>query len=97
MTTGWVRFRHEVFQGWDQAQANENFPRHSGGALVLDGIGYCEQLLSEEPEKILEMSRLDGDSHAVLPGQPGPLERAFNRTGPDPGQNLSLQRPTTLR
>ena len=56
MTPGWVRFRHDVFKGWDQAIANENFPRHTGGAMVLDGIGYCEKLLTEEPEKILIMS-----------------------------------------
>lgn len=56
MTPGWVRFRHDVFKGWDKGTANENFPRHTGGAMVLDGIGYCEQLLEEDPEKILEMS-----------------------------------------
>ena len=56
MTTGWVRFRHEVFNGWDQAIANENFPRHTGGAMVLDGIGYCDELMNNDPEKILEMS-----------------------------------------
>ena len=56
MTPGWVRFRHDVFKGWDQAVANENFPRHTGGARVLDGIGYCEKILTEDPEKILEMS-----------------------------------------
>ena len=56
MTPGWVRFRHDVFKGWDKGTANENFPRHTGGAMVLDGIGYCEQLLEEDPEKILDMS-----------------------------------------
>jgi hypothetical protein len=25
--------------GWDKGLANENFARHTGGAIVLDGIG----------------------------------------------------------
>ena len=35
---------------------NENFPRHSGGAVVLDGIGYMDRLMEEKPEVILEYS-----------------------------------------
>jgi len=56
MTPGWVRYRHEVFKGWDQAQANENFPRHEGGAIVLDPLGYLDQLAMEKPEELLEYS-----------------------------------------
>ena len=56
MTPGWVRFREDVFKGWDKGIANENFPKHTGGALVLDGIGYCEKMLGEDPEKILDYS-----------------------------------------
>ncbi|MCD6305933.1 MAG: DUF1638 domain-containing protein [Deltaproteobacteria bacterium] len=54
MTPGWVRFRHNVFKGWDKGLANENFPRHTGGAVVLDGIGYLDQYMSEHPEEFLE-------------------------------------------
>jgi hypothetical protein len=54
MTPGWVKYRHEVFKGWDQARANENFPKHEGGAIVLDPLGYLDQYASEEPEKLLE-------------------------------------------
>jgi len=54
MTPGWVRFRHNVFKGWDKGLANENFPRHTGGAVVLDGIGYLDQYMAEHPEEFLE-------------------------------------------
>jgi hypothetical protein len=54
MTPGWVKFRHNVFKGWDKGLANENFPRHTGGAVVLDGIGYLDQYMAEHPEEFLE-------------------------------------------
>ena len=54
MTPGWVKFRKQVFKGWDQALANENFPRHTGGAIVLDGIGYLDGYMAEQPEDFLE-------------------------------------------
>ena len=56
MTPGWIKFRHYVFKGWDQGLANENFPRHTGGAVVLDTIGYVEGYMAEHPEDFLEYS-----------------------------------------
>jgi hypothetical protein len=56
MTPGWVKFRHYVFKGWDQGLANENFPRHTGGAIVLDRIGYIDRYMAERPEDFLEYS-----------------------------------------
>ena len=56
MTPGWIKFRHNVFKGWDKGLANENFPRHTGGAIVLDGIGYVERYMAEKPEEFLEYS-----------------------------------------
>jgi hypothetical protein len=56
MTPGWIKFRHNVFKGWDKGLANENFPRHTGGAIVLDGIGYVDQYMTEQPEAFLEYS-----------------------------------------
>lgn len=56
MTPGWVKFRKEVFKGWDKAVANENFPRHTGGAIILDGIGYMDRYMEENPEDFLEYS-----------------------------------------
>jgi hypothetical protein len=68
MTPGWIKFRHHVFKGWDQGLANENFPRHTGGAIVLDGIGYMEQYMNEYPEEFLEYSDWMG-----IPIQPYPI------------------------
>ena len=56
MTPGWIKFRHNVFKGWDKGLANENFPRHTGGSVVLDGIGYVDQYMAEHPEELLEYS-----------------------------------------
>ncbi len=54
MTPGWVKFRKQVFKGWDKGLANENFPRHTGGAIVLDSIGYLDKYMEENPEEFLE-------------------------------------------
>jgi hypothetical protein len=56
MVPGWIKFRHKVFKGWDKGLANENFPRHTGGAIVLDGIGYVDEYMAEKPEDFLEYS-----------------------------------------
>jgi hypothetical protein len=56
MTPGWIKFREHVFKGWDKGLANENFPRHTGGAVVLDGIGYVDRYMAERPEEFLEYS-----------------------------------------
>jgi hypothetical protein len=56
MTPGWVKFQKEVFKGWDKAMANENFPKHTGGAIVLDGIGYMDEFMANDPEGFLEYS-----------------------------------------
>jgi len=56
LTPGWVIYRDYVFQDWDKGKANENFPQHAGGAVLLDGIGFWEKYSEEHPEKILEFS-----------------------------------------
>lgn len=56
LTPGWVLYRHYVFQDWDKAMANENFPKHTGGAILLDGIEFWEKYSADHPEKILEFS-----------------------------------------
>ena len=56
MTPGWIKFRHQVFKGWDKGLANENFPKHTGGAIVLDAIGYVDKYMAERPEEFLEYS-----------------------------------------
>lgn len=56
MTPGWIKFRKAVFKGWDKGLANENFPRHTGGAIILDSIGYMDIYMEEHPEEFLEYS-----------------------------------------
>jgi hypothetical protein len=56
LTPGWIIYRNHVFQDWDKGKANENFPQHTGGAVLLDGIGFWEKYSQEHPEKLLEFS-----------------------------------------
>ncbi len=50
MTPGWIKFRKDIFKSWDHALANENFPRQTGGVIVLDGTGYMDTCMAQEPE-----------------------------------------------
>ena len=68
MTPGWIKFRHYVFKDWDKGLANENFPRHTGGAIVLDGIGYVDRYMVEHPEELLDYS-----DWMAIPIQPYPV------------------------
>jgi len=56
LTPGWMEYRHYVYQDWDKGLANENFPKHTGGAIMLDAIGYYDKVMESEPERILEFS-----------------------------------------
>ena len=56
LTPGWIIYRRYVFQDWDKGQANENFPQHTGGAILLDGIDFWDRYSQEHPEEILEFS-----------------------------------------
>lgn len=56
LTPGWMKYRHYVYQGWDEGLANENFPKHTGGAIMLDAIGFYDEVMENNPEKILEFS-----------------------------------------
>jgi hypothetical protein len=56
LTPGWMEYRHYVYQGWDKGLANENFPKHTGGAIMLDAIGFYDRVMGSDPEKILEFS-----------------------------------------
>jgi hypothetical protein len=56
LTPGWIIYRNHVFQDWDKGKANENFPQHTGGSVLLDGIEFWDKYCQEYPEKILEFS-----------------------------------------
>ena len=56
LTPGWMKYRHHVYQGWDNGLANENFPKHSGGAVMVDAVGYFDRVMTDSPEEILEFS-----------------------------------------
>jgi hypothetical protein len=40
----------------DKGLANGNFLKHSSGAIMLDTIGYCDGVVENDTEKILELS-----------------------------------------
>ena len=68
LTPGWMEYRHYVYQRWDKGLANENFPKHTGGAIMLDAIGYYDEIVQNNPEKILEFSDWMG-----IPLEPCPI------------------------
>lgn len=68
LTPGWIKFRHYVYKGWDKGLANENFPKHTGGAMVLDAIGFMDKYMAESPEELLDYSDWMG-----IPIQPCPI------------------------
>lgn len=56
LTPGWIIHRDYVFQDWDRGKANETFPQHTGGAIVLDSVGFWEDYSARHPERLLEFS-----------------------------------------
>jgi hypothetical protein len=68
LTPGWMKYRHHVYQGWDKGLANENFPKHTGGAIMLDAIGFFDEIMQNKPEEILEFSDWMG-----IPIEPYPV------------------------
>jgi hypothetical protein len=68
LTPGWMKYRHYVYQDWDKGLANENFPKHTGGAIMLDAVGYYDEIAQNDPEKLLEFSDWMG-----IPLEPYPV------------------------
>jgi hypothetical protein len=56
LTPGWMKYRHYVYQGWDKGLANENF------------VGYYDEIVQNDPEKLLEFSDWMG-----IPLEPYPV------------------------
>ena len=57
-TPGWLRNWKTIYQryvGWDQADANANFPGYYDEIVVLDGLGIAETYQTERVEEILEL------------------------------------------
>lgn len=55
MMPAWVEYKDDVFEEWDLGKRNQTFPQNDT-AIVVDSRGFFEQLLEEDPEKILEFS-----------------------------------------
>ncbi|MBN1345447.1 MAG: DUF1638 domain-containing protein [Phycisphaerae bacterium] len=67
LTPGWLEHWDYIFKDWDAAKANETFPANDK-AIVLDAVGYFDEMTETEPEKILQISdwmKLDLERHAT--------------------------------
>ena len=57
-TPGWLKSWKTVYQtyfGWDDADANANFPGFYDKIVVLDGLGLAEAYMIQHAEEILEL------------------------------------------
>jgi hypothetical protein len=57
-TPGWLKSWKAVYQkyfGWDDADANANFPGFYDKIIVLDGLDLAEQYMIQHAEEILEL------------------------------------------
>jgi hypothetical protein len=57
-TPGWLKSWKTVYQkyfGWDDADANANFPGFYDKIIVLDGLGLAEEYMIQHAEEILEL------------------------------------------
>ena len=57
-TPGWLKHWEVVYQkyfGWDDADANANFPGFYDKIIVLDALGLAEEYMIQHAEEILEL------------------------------------------
>jgi hypothetical protein len=57
-TPGWLRSWKVVYQkyfGWDEADANANFPGFYDKIIVLDALGVAEEYMTQHAEEIFEL------------------------------------------
>ena len=57
-TPGWLKSWKAIYQsyfGWDEADANANFPGFYDKIIVLDSLGTAEEYMIQHPEEILEL------------------------------------------
>jgi hypothetical protein len=74
-TPGWLKSWKTVYQkyfGWDEADANANFPGFYDKIIVLDALGAADEYMEEHPEEILDLFDWTG---LEVEFYPVPLER----------------------
>jgi hypothetical protein len=57
-TPGWLKSWKTIYQrylGWDEADANANFPGYYDKIIVLDGLDLSEEYLMQHAEEIMEL------------------------------------------
>jgi hypothetical protein len=57
-TPGWLKSWKAIYQkyfGWDEADANANFPGFYDKIIVLDSLGVADEYMAQHPEEILEL------------------------------------------
>jgi hypothetical protein len=57
-TPGWLKSWKAIYQnyfGWDEADANANFPGFYDKIIVLDSLGAADEYMMRHPEDILEL------------------------------------------
>jgi hypothetical protein len=62
-TPGWLKSWQMVYQtyfGWDDADANANFPRFYDKIIVLDGLGLAEEIL-----ELFDWTGLEVEFHPI--------------------------------
>ena len=67
LTPGWLEHWDHIFKDWDAGKANEMFPAYDK-AVVLDALGYYDDLCASDPEKILRIAdwmKIPLESHPV--------------------------------
>ncbi len=70
-TPGWLKSWKTIYQryfGWDEADANANFPGYYDKIIVLDSCNLEEMYMIQQAEKILELfdwSGLEVEFHAI--------------------------------
>jgi len=55
ITPGWLKYWRAIFANWDEAKANETFPRYDK-AILLDVLGFYGRYIHDSPEEVLEFS-----------------------------------------
>jgi hypothetical protein len=69
-TPAWLKSWVTVYQkyfGWDEADANANFPGFYDRIIVLDGLGIADEYMTQHAEEILELFDWTGLEVSFIP------------------------------